>query len=248
MVGGRNKSLFVIIYLTKVVFPCLSLLIFPTFHPWNPMTSCFISPWPVPINVLSVPGRWHVTSTRHRESENSGGWKEFLDVIWSDIYLDQGKLTSGCWGPCSVESCISPRMESPQPHWANFARYDHPQGGEKKPIIYQNFPCCDLWMFFLFLFLYILPNMRENKKPRAVLWVIIKREVKAGEGILPWGISSLGKPAMPRLRLIQRLGVHMPSPTSFSGSCSFLFFFSSPTAPPSLTYWEQIICNLPDTM
>lgn len=127
MVGGRDKSLFVIMYLTQVVFPWLSLLIFPIFHPWNSMRSCFISLWPVPTNVLSVPGRWHVTSTRHGESENSLGWKEFLEVTWSDICLDQAKLTPGCWGPCSVESCIHARLESPQPHWANFARCDHPR-------------------------------------------------------------------------------------------------------------------------
>jgi len=26
------------------------------------------------------------------------------------------------------------------------------------------------------------------------------------------------------------------------------FFFNSPTAPPSLTYWDRVICNLPDRM
>lgn len=196
-VGRRDKSLFVIMYLTQIDFPWLSCLIFPTFHPWNPIRSCFLSSCPLPINVLSVPGRWHVTSTRHRESENNSGWKWFLEVTWSGLCSDQG---------------------SPQSLWATFASFTTVMVQKKTLISDQNFPCCDLLSFFLTLQKAHNHTVSETEMGQP-------KEVKAAEGILPWGISSLGKPAMPHLRLIWRLGIHMPSPTSFPGSCLLFFFF-----------------------
>lgn len=118
--------------------------------------------------------------------------------------------------------------------------FHHCHGAEKNPNIWPE--------FFLLWFVVPFPNPAKSPQPHYETEMGQPKEVKAAEGILPWGISSLGKPAMPHLRLIWRLGIHMPSPTSFPGSClPFFFFFNSLTAPPSLTYWEQIICNLPDT-
>lgn len=107
-----------------------------------------LSSCPVPINILSVLGRWHITSTRHRELENNSGWKGFLEVIWSDRCSDQGKLTSVCWGPCSAEFWTPRGMENPHPLWATFVWvWPHSRWGKTTQHLSRIFPvvtcvCC----------------------------------------------------------------------------------------------------------
>lgn len=53
--------------------------------------------------------------------ENGGGWKNPLDVIWSNPPAQAGSPKACCPEPCSEGFWVCISMETPQPHWATCA-------------------------------------------------------------------------------------------------------------------------------
>lgn len=132
MIGGRDKSLFVITYLTQVDFPWLSLLIFPTFYPLNPIKICFLFSCP-------VPGKWCTASTRHRELEKTQVGRDFWR--WPSQISGQTKAKV----PRVAKGHVLLSFEYPQV-WRDhnlsgqsLPVFDYPHGGKKSPHLISIF-------------------------------------------------------------------------------------------------------------
>lgn len=140
MVGGKDKSLFVITYLTQADFPWLLLLIFATFYPLDPIKICFFFSCP-------VPGRWCITSIRHKKLQKTQVGRDF----WR--WPSQISVQKNAKVPQVAKGHVLLSFECPQV-WRvhNLSRQslpvlDHPHGGKNPQHLISIFPvvacvCC----------------------------------------------------------------------------------------------------------
>lgn len=139
-------------------------------------------------------------------------------------------------------------MESPQPLWATFASVWSPHKAKKLLNIWSKF-CVPVVTCVCLPNPHTSVNIGENKNPWPHFECDWDKAAKGCQGCrrktLMRNFQS-GKTCSALSEARLKVMASMPSLTSFPGSC--LFFFNSSTAPLSLTFWEKIICNPPDTM